>query len=72
MLYLLSIYILIQKYIFLGSIRKSCHTMKGYCHDRPCMHGGSCTEGWNRYICDCSQTSFSGATCGNCKFVANI
>ena len=51
----------------LGSIRSSCHKMVGFCHDRPCMHGGACTEGWNRYVCDCSQTSFSGATCGNCK-----
>ena len=50
-----------------GSIRSSCHKMTGFCHDRPCMHGGKCTEGWNRYICDCSQTSFSGATCGNGK-----
>jgi len=46
-----------------GSIRSSCHTMLGRCHDRPCLHGGSCKEGWNRYICDCSQTSFFGSTC---------
>ena len=52
-------------FFFTGSIRSSCHKMTGFCHDRPCMHGGKCTEGWNRYICDCSQTSFSGATCGN-------
>lgn len=47
-----------------GSIRTSCHTMPGRCHDRPCLHGGLCTEGWNRYICDCSGTSFNGPTCG--------
>ncbi len=51
-----------------GSIRSSCHKMPGHCHDHPCMHGGTCTEGWNRYICDCSQTSFSGATCGNSEY----
>jgi len=46
-----------------GSIRSSCHTMPRSCHDRPCMHGGACTEGWNRFICDCHQTSFTGPTC---------
>ncbi|TRY78356.1 hypothetical protein TCAL_01738 [Tigriopus californicus] len=48
-----------------GSIRSSCHKMPGQCHDKPCMHGGVCSEGWNRYMCDCSQTSFAGAICGN-------
>ena len=28
------------------------------------MNEGTCHEGWNRYICDCSQTSFTGPTCG--------
>ena len=32
----------------LGSIRSSCHAMLGRCHDRPCLHGGTCQEGWNR------------------------
>lgn len=54
-------------FTFAGSIRSSCHKMPGHCHDHPCMHGGMCTEGWNRFVCDCSQTSFSGATCGNSK-----
>ena len=31
-----------------GSIRSSCHTLLGRCHDRPCLHGGTCREGWNR------------------------
>jgi hypothetical protein len=51
-----------------GSIRSSCHKMPDQCHDRPCMHGGNCTEGWNRYVCDCSQTGFSGPACGNGEF----
>jgi hypothetical protein len=53
------------RHLISGSIRSSCHKMTGLCHDRPCMHGGTCSEGWNRYICDCTQTSFTGATCGN-------
>ena len=34
------------------------------CSEKPCMHGGKCIEGWNRFICDCSSTSFTGPTCG--------
>ena len=51
-----------------GSIRSSCHRMPEACHDRPCMHGGKCFEGWNRYICQCEHTSFAGASCGNSEF----
>ena len=47
-----------------GSIRSSCHIMPPKCGEKPCMHGGKCTEGWNRFICDCSETSFTGPTCG--------
>ena len=41
--------------------------MPAQCHGnpRPCMHGGKCREGWNRHICQCESTSFSGAACGN-------
>nr|CAD7425077.1 unnamed protein product [Timema monikensis] len=28
------------------------------------MNGGVCSEGWNRFICDCTATSFTGPTCG--------
>ena len=34
---------------------------------QPCMNGGVCTEGWNRFLCDCSATSFNGPTCGKGK-----
>ena len=47
-----------------GSIRSSCHIMPPKCSEKPCMHGGKCIEGWNRFICDCSSTSFTGPTCG--------
>ena len=47
-----------------GSIRPSCHIMPPKCKNKPCMHGGKCIEGWNRFICDCTQTSFTGPTCG--------
>ena len=25
------------------------------CHDRPCLHGGQCSEGWNRWLWRWSQ-----------------
>jgi len=46
-----------------GSVRSSCHSMPNQCHDRPCNNGGNCKESWNRYRCDCTGTSFFGATC---------
>ena len=53
-----------------GSIRSSCHIMPPKCGEKPCMHGGKCTEGWNRFICDCSETSFTGPTCGRGEFIS--
>lgn len=49
---------------FSASIRPSCHVQPGQCDSQPCMNGGSCSEGWNRYICDCTATSFTGPICG--------
>ncbi|KAJ4432825.1 hypothetical protein ANN_21464 [Periplaneta americana] len=47
-----------------GAIRPSCHVQLPQCDSQPCMNGGLCTEGWNRFICDCTATSFTGPTCG--------
>uniref|UniRef100_T1J5X7 Uncharacterized protein n=1 Tax=Strigamia maritima TaxID=126957 RepID=T1J5X7_STRMM len=47
-----------------GSIRPACHTLPPQCDSQPCMNGGVCSEGWNRFICDCSATGFVGPTCG--------
>ena len=47
-----------------GAIRPACHVLPPQCESQPCMNGGSCTEGWNRFLCDCSSTSFNGPTCG--------
>ncbi|XP_062892671.1 neurexin-2-like isoform X16 [Mobula hypostoma] len=33
------------------------------CASGPCRNGGSCREGWNRYICDCTGTGFFGRNC---------
>lgn len=34
------------------------------CSSQPCLNGGLCTEGWNRFECDCSATAFAGPVCG--------
>ncbi|XP_045116786.1 neurexin-1-like isoform X2 [Portunus trituberculatus] len=47
-----------------GSIINFCHSDGGSCSSNPCMHGGTCKEGWGRFICDCSHTAFVGPTCG--------
>nr|XP_022331115.1 neurexin-1-like isoform X8 [Crassostrea virginica] len=33
------------------------------CLTRPCLNGGVCSEGWNRYLCDCRGTSYRGTQC---------
>ena len=33
------------------------------CTNYPCLHGGVCIEGWNRFICDCRATGFRGPVC---------
>ncbi|XP_045465239.1 neurexin-1 isoform X1 [Harmonia axyridis] len=47
-----------------ASIRTLCHTQPPQCVSQPCLNGGVCNEGWNRFICDCTNTIFTGPTCG--------
>ncbi|XP_075221682.1 neurexin 1-like [Lycorma delicatula] len=47
-----------------GSIQPACHRLSPQCDSQPCMNSGTCSEGWNRFICDCSTTNFIGPTCG--------
>ncbi|KAK0080605.1 hypothetical protein PV325_013664 [Microctonus aethiopoides] len=46
-----------------GAVRPACHAQSPHCSSQPCMHGGHCIEGWNRFHCDCSATSYIGSTC---------
>lgn len=50
--------------LFPGSIRTLCHTQPSQCPSQPCLNSGVCTEGWNRFVCDCTETAFTGPTCG--------
>ncbi|XP_046600908.1 neurexin-1 isoform X2 [Neodiprion lecontei] len=47
-----------------GAVRPACHVQSPHCASEPCMHGGHCLEGWNRFHCDCTGTPFTGPTCG--------
>lgn len=51
-----------------GSIRPSCHTSPSQCDSQPCLNGGLCSEGWNRFICDCTRTGFTGPVCAKGNF----
>ncbi|KAK7926118.1 hypothetical protein WMY93_008428 [Mugilogobius chulae] len=33
------------------------------CHRDTCANGGHCREGWNRHICDCNGTGYTGPNC---------
>ncbi|XP_017793774.1 PREDICTED: neurexin-1a-like [Habropoda laboriosa] len=50
-----------------GAVRPACHSQPPHCPSQPCMHGGHCLEGWNRFHCDCTGTPFTGPTCGKGK-----
>lgn len=47
-----------------AAVKPSCHVQTVQCTPNPCHNGGTCTEGWNRPLCDCSSTLYSGPTCG--------
>ncbi|XP_018315863.1 neurexin-3 [Mycetomoellerius zeteki] len=47
-----------------GAVRPACHMQASHCSSNPCMHRSICLEGWNRFHCDCTNTSFTGPTCG--------
>ena len=50
-----------------GSVRPGCQRQGDQCtmgsQGGPCHNGGQCTSGWNRFICDCTQTNFTGPSC---------
>ncbi|XP_049877630.1 neurexin-1-like [Pectinophora gossypiella] len=47
-----------------ASVRPACHVLMKQCVSSPCQHSGACSEGWNRPLCDCSATNYTGPTCG--------
>ena len=53
-----------------GSVKPGCQRQGDQCtvsQGGRCHNGGQCSPGWNRFICDCSQTNFTGPTCARGK-----
>lgn len=46
-----------------GISTEICSAMPNQCTIGHCMNGGICSEGWNRFICDCSSTGYNGPIC---------
>ncbi|XP_060602155.1 neurexin-1-like isoform X2 [Ruditapes philippinarum] len=46
-------------------IKSDCKKSDAMCSSQPCLHSGTCTEGWNRFVCDCTNTSYKGKNCKN-------
>ncbi|XP_016858805.1 contactin-associated protein-like 5 isoform X1 [Homo sapiens] len=40
-------------------------SIKDRCLPNYCEHGGSCSQSWTTFYCNCSDTSYTGATCHN-------
>ncbi|KAG7453711.1 contactin-associated protein-like 2 [Solea senegalensis] len=38
------------------------------CVPNHCEHGGHCTQTWDTFICNCSGTGYTGATCHNSMY----
>lgn len=43
---------------------KGCNSQMSYCDTYGCQNGGTCTELWNDYLCDC-PLGFDGRNCEN-------
>lgn len=37
--------------------------IKDRCTPNPCEHGGTCTQDWHNFFCDCEQTGYKGQVC---------
>ncbi|XP_020818787.1 contactin-associated protein-like 5 isoform X1 [Phascolarctos cinereus] len=40
-------------------------SIKDRCLPNYCEHGGTCTQSWATFYCNCSDTGYTGATCHN-------
>ncbi|KAF8570809.1 hypothetical protein P879_00133 [Paragonimus westermani] len=50
-----------------GRLHQNCFPpslVSDWCENQGCKNGGLCSPGWNRHICDCTNTNFMGDWCG--------
>ena len=53
-------------------VGRYCRSSAPHCLSQPCHHQGVCHEGWNRYICDCLNTNYTGDTCREGRSILNF
>lgn len=53
-------------------VGRYCRSSAPHCLSQPCHHKGVCHEGWNRYICDCLNTNYTGDTCREGRSILNF
>ena len=41
------------------------------CSPNPCLNGGTCTDGTDQFMCDCTGTGFEGTTCQTSEFLSS-
>ncbi|XP_074662248.1 neurexin-1-like [Tubulanus polymorphus] len=46
-----------------NAVVEYCRSMEPQCQSKTCKNKGVCAEGWNRFICDCSLTAYTGEAC---------
>lgn len=51
-----------------SGIKDFCRVMEPQCNEGSCLHHGRCHEGWNRYLCDCRGTGYTGPICQTGNF----
>lgn len=57
----------------IGGIRPYCQVgSAGECVSNPCLNNGKCTDGWGRYVCECSFVGFEGGVCQVGELNCNI
>lgn len=51
-----------------AGVKSGCHPSSNNCGTAACLNGGYCSEGWNRFICSCHRTPFTGPTCAKGRY----
>ncbi|KAM7293930.1 protocadherin-like wing polarity protein stan, partial [Ixodes scapularis] len=52
----------LNKFVANNGSTAGCHEKRGFCQTRPCQNGGTCSEGWNSFLCQC-PLGFGGRDC---------
>ncbi|XP_070557832.1 cadherin EGF LAG seven-pass G-type receptor 2-like isoform X8 [Ptychodera flava] len=56
----------LDSYVADSGTTKGCRAKGDFCSSNPCDNGGTCTNEWNRYSCEC-RANFGGPNCQESK-----